>query len=186
MWLDLQKPVLLTKTAHFFATNLKAHQYTTKFHCQNKVVLGGLLLLAAFAHPTDDPYKWSGSLMELWWEGRGLSVTVKLHGIEWRLLLSLHYHFSWLSALCGPYQDLFHLFTFIRHLTAATLPLLSLPHTTILGSTLLKKLCKLAGKLFFLATWLGDSCIGKEMLYIEWKIGTRSFSHWRATPLLNN
>ena len=40
--------------------------YTIKFHCQNEVVLGGLLQLAAFLQPTDDPYEWPGSLMELW------------------------------------------------------------------------------------------------------------------------
>ena len=39
-------------------------------------------LLAAFSQPIGDPYEWSGSIMELWWEGRGLSVTVKLCGAE--------------------------------------------------------------------------------------------------------
>ena len=59
----------------FIATNTKTHQYTVKFHCQNEVVLGGLLVLAAFPQATDDPCKWSESLMELWWAGRGLCVT---------------------------------------------------------------------------------------------------------------
>ena len=67
---------------NFFATNTKTHQYTVKFHCQNKVVLGGLLLLAAFSQPIGNLYEWSGSIVELWWEGRGLSVTVKLGGAE--------------------------------------------------------------------------------------------------------
>jgi len=52
------------------------------FHCQNEEVMGGLLLLAASSQPIGDPYKRSGSIMELWWEGRGLSVTVKLRGAE--------------------------------------------------------------------------------------------------------
>ena len=63
-----------------FLSQTKTHQYTIKFHCQNEVVLGGLLLLAAFSQPIGDPYKWSGSIMELQWEGRGL--TVKLRGAE--------------------------------------------------------------------------------------------------------
>ena len=66
----------------FFVTNTKTHQYTIKFHCQNEEVLGGLLLLAASFQPIGDLYGRSGSIMELWWEGRGLSVTVKLHGTE--------------------------------------------------------------------------------------------------------
>jgi len=83
MWLDLQKPVLSPMTgSSIFATNTKIHQYTIKFHCQNEVVLGGLLLLAAFLQPIGDPYEWSGSLMEFWWEGRGLAVTEKLCGAE--------------------------------------------------------------------------------------------------------
>jgi len=45
-------------------------------------VLGGLLLLDAFPQPIGDPFEQSGSIMELWWEGRGLSVTVKLRGAE--------------------------------------------------------------------------------------------------------
>jgi len=53
-----------------------------KFYCQNEEILGGLLLLAASSQPIGDPYKWSGSIMELWWKGRGLIVTVKLHGAE--------------------------------------------------------------------------------------------------------
>jgi len=69
---------------NFFFANTKTHQYTIKFHCQNEEVLGGLLLLllAAFSQPIHDPYEWSGCIMELWWEGRGLSVTVKLYGAE--------------------------------------------------------------------------------------------------------
>ena len=57
-------------------------QYIIKFHCQNEEVLGGLLLLAAFPQPIGNPYEQSGSIMELWWEGRGLSATVKLRGTE--------------------------------------------------------------------------------------------------------
>jgi len=45
------------------------HQYTIKFHCQTEVALGGLFLLAAFPQPISVPYEWSGSIMELWWEG---------------------------------------------------------------------------------------------------------------------
>ena len=107
----------------------KTHKYTStiKFHCQNKVLLGGLLLLTAFLQPGNDPYEWSGSFMELWWESRGLCVTVKLRGVEWRSLLSLHYHFSWLSALCGPYRGLFHLFTFIWHFFMNLLPTIRPP-----------------------------------------------------------
>jgi len=71
----------MTGSLIFFVTN-KTHQYTIKFYCQNAEVLGGLLLLAAFPQPIADPYKWSGSIMELWWEGRGLSVTVKPRGAE--------------------------------------------------------------------------------------------------------
>ena len=63
-------------------TNTKTHQYTIKFHWQNEVTLGGLLLPAAFSQPIGDPYEWSGPIMELWWEGRGLSVTIKLRGAE--------------------------------------------------------------------------------------------------------
>ena len=62
--------------------NTKTHQYTIKFHCQNEEVLGGLLLLAASSQPIGDPYEWSGFIMELWLEGRGLNVTVKLCGDE--------------------------------------------------------------------------------------------------------
>ena len=80
----------------FSATNTKTHQYTIKFHCQNSVDLSGLLLLAAFSKPNGNLYEWSESLMKLWWEGRGLCVTVKLRGAEWRPLLSLSHHFSWL------------------------------------------------------------------------------------------
>jgi len=65
-----------------FFTNTKAHQYTIKLHCQNEEVLGGLLLLTALIQPIGDPYEQSGCIMELWWEGRGLSVTVKLRGAE--------------------------------------------------------------------------------------------------------
>ena len=67
---------------NFFVTNTKTHQYTIKFHCQNEEVLGGLLLLATSSQPIGDPYERSGSIMELWWGGRGLSVTVKLRGAE--------------------------------------------------------------------------------------------------------
>ena len=66
----------------FFVTNTKIHQYTIKFHCQNEEVLGDLLLLAASFQPIGDPYERSRCIMELWWEGRGLSVTVKLRGAE--------------------------------------------------------------------------------------------------------
>ena len=66
----------------FFVTNTKTHPYTIKFHCQNEEVLGGLLLLPASSQPVGDPYERSESIMELWWEGRGLSVTVKLRGAE--------------------------------------------------------------------------------------------------------
>jgi len=114
--------------------------YTIKFHCQNEVVFGGLLLLAAFSQPIGNPYEWSGSIMEL---GRGLSVTLKHCGVEQRPLLSLHYHFSWLSALCGPYQGLFHPFTFIWHFSWIACPpsgppLLNSPDTTISGPTSVK------------------------------------------------
>jgi len=44
--------------------------------------LGGLLLLAASSQPIGDLYQRSGSIMELWWEDRGLSVTVKLRSAE--------------------------------------------------------------------------------------------------------
>ena len=58
-----------------FLSQAQTHQCTIKFHCQNEEVLGGLLLLVAFSQPIGDPYKWSGSIVELWWEGRGLSDT---------------------------------------------------------------------------------------------------------------
>ena len=65
-----------------FCLNTKTHKYTIKFRCQNVVVLGGLLLLAAFSQPIGNPYEWSGSIMEFLWEGRELSVTLKLRGAE--------------------------------------------------------------------------------------------------------
>ena len=123
MQLDLHKLVISPMTgSSILCTNTKTHKYTIKFHCQNKIVLGGLLLLTAFLQPTDNPYEWWGSLMELWWEGRGLCVIAKLRGVEWRSLLSLHYHFSWLPALGCPYWGLFHLFTFIWHFFMNPLP----------------------------------------------------------------
>jgi len=70
------------REVQFFITNTKTHQYTIKFHCKIEEVLGGLLLLAASSQPIGDPYEQSGSIMELWWEGRGLRVTVKLYGAE--------------------------------------------------------------------------------------------------------
>ena len=57
-------------------------------------------------------------------------VTVKLCGTEWRSLLSLHYHFNWLWALCGPYQDLFHLCLTFFHESLPTI----WPPTTYLFS----------------------------------------------------
>jgi len=137
-----------------FCHKHKTHQYTIKFHW---VVLSGLFLLAAFPYPIGDLYEWSGSLMKLWWEGRGLCVTAKLCCVEWRSLLSLTCHFSWLWALCGPYQDLFHLFTFVWHFFINTLLAIGSPCSAIvelawyfqLGANFGEKLSKLAGKLFF-------------------------------------
>ena len=54
----------------------------SSFTANIEVALSGLLLLAAFSQPIGDPYEWPGFIMELWWEGRRLSVTVKLHGAE--------------------------------------------------------------------------------------------------------
>jgi len=65
-----------------FLSQTQTHQYTIKFHCRNEEVLGGLLLLAASSQPISDPYERSGFIMDLWWEGRGLNVTLKLRGAE--------------------------------------------------------------------------------------------------------
>ena len=148
----------------FFAINKRYINTLTIFTAKLKYCsLGGLLLLAVFLQPYDGPYEWSGSLMELWWEGRGLCVTVKFSGIELGPLLSLHYHFSWLWTLCGPYQGLFHLFIFIWHFFMNPLPAIcpppthrppNSPDTTILGQKLVKKLL---WETCSLATWLEDS-----------------------------
>ena len=68
-------------------TDLIAHDMKFTFfchkpYCQNEEVLGGLLLLAVSSQPIGDLYERSGSIMELWWEGRELSVTIKLRGVE--------------------------------------------------------------------------------------------------------
>jgi len=77
------KPVLSPMTGSLiFCLKHKDTSIHYQVYCQNEEVLGGLLLLAAFSQPIGDPYERSGSIMELWWEGRGLSVTVKLHGAE--------------------------------------------------------------------------------------------------------
>jgi len=81
-WICKNRSYCPWQEVQFFATNTKTHQYTFKFHCQNEEVMGGLLLLAASSQPIGDPYEQSGFIMELWWEGRGLSVTVKLRGTE--------------------------------------------------------------------------------------------------------
>ena len=159
------------KEVQFFATNTKTHQCTIKFHCQNEVVLGGLLLLAAFLQPTDNPYEGSGSLMELWWEGRELCVTVKLHGVELRPLLSLHNHFCYLSALCGPYQGLFHLHLtfFMNPLTVICPchpPINELAWYYHLGANLCEKNYVNWWKTCFLANWLEDSFKSRKLLYI--------------------
>jgi len=39
-------------------------------------------MLAAFSQPIGNLYEWFGCLMELWQEGRGLGVTVKLRSAE--------------------------------------------------------------------------------------------------------
>ena len=90
-----------------FATNTKTHQYAIKFHCHSLQwsALAGCFFLSH--------WQWvvwilDGALVKGW----GLCATVELRGIEWRPQLSLNYHFSWLWSLCGPYQGLFHLFTF--------------------------------------------------------------------------
>ena len=114
--------------------------YTIKFHCQNEVVFGGLLLLAAFSQPIGNLYEWLGSIMQL---GSGICVTLMDRAVAQRSWLSRHYHFSWLSALCGPYQGLFHPFTFIWHFSWIACPpsgppLLNSPDTTISGPTSVK------------------------------------------------
>jgi len=115
-------------------THAKIHQYTIKFHYQNEAAMSGLVLLAAFSQHTGDPYKQSWSLMELWWTGRGLCVTVQLHGAGWKLLLFLDNNFGKFSTLYDPWLGLFHSFTLLRHfkshsfsccLAATTHPLLS-------------------------------------------------------------
>ena len=84
------------------------------FHCQNEVILGGLLLLAAFSQPIGDPYEWSGSIMELWCEGRGLIVTVKLHDAVCCLLAIILAGYEPCVAhinvyfTCSPSSDIFH------------------------------------------------------------------------------
>jgi len=62
--MDLQKPVLspMMGSSTFFP-QAQTHQYAIKF--QNKVALGGLLLLGAFpSQLMIHMYKWSGSLVE--------------------------------------------------------------------------------------------------------------------------
>jgi len=56
--------------------------FTAKMKKSWVVCFCWLLLLAASSQPIGDPYERSGSIMELWWEGRGLSVFAKLHGAE--------------------------------------------------------------------------------------------------------
>jgi len=164
MWLDLQKLALLPMTgSSFFAINKRYINTLTIFTAKLKYCsLGGLLLLAVFLQPYDGPYEWSGSLMELWWEGRGLCVTVKFSGIELGPLLSLHYHFSWLWTLCGPYQGLFHLFIFIWHFfmnplpaicPLTSLPLLSSPYATIWEPTSEKNYLKWQETCFLVRGW---------------------------------
>jgi len=139
---------------NFFVTNTKTHQYTINFHCQNEV-LGGLLLLAATSQPIGNPYEQSGSIMELWWEGRALSVTVHVLNKDLCCLLAIilagyepcvahiKVYFTYL-----PSSDIF----FINPLPAihlpASLPLLSSPNTTIWEPTLVEKLSKMSGNLF--------------------------------------
>ena len=65
-----------------FLSQTRRHINTLSSHCQNEEVLDGLLLLAASSQPISDLYERSGSIMELWWEGIGLSVTVQLSGAE--------------------------------------------------------------------------------------------------------
>ena len=154
-WICKSRSYRLWQEVQFFVTNTKTYQYTIKFHCQHKVVLGGLLLLATFLQPIGDLYEWSGSLMEFCWEGGGLIVIVKFCGAKWRPLLSFSLHFSWLRLLWGPYQGIFCLFTLVWHFFKKFCPLSGLPPTVELtwyyhlGAHLGKKnLCQFAGDLF--------------------------------------
>ena len=149
--LDLQKLVLLPLTrSSIFWHKLK----DTSIHYQASPLKWSSLGRSAAG--CFSPAYWQ--LIQVVWvlDGALVRVTVKLCVVGWRPLLSLHYHFSWLSALCGPYQGLFHLFTFVWHFSwipcppsgpPAILPLLSLPDIIISGPTLVK----IGGKLFF---WL--------------------------------
>jgi len=128
----------LWQEVQFFVTNTKTHQYTIKYQKWSSLGWPALPGCFSLAMIIGDPYEWSGSLMELWWEGRGLCVTVKLRGVEWRPLLFLNYHFSWLWALLMSISPLHLLPTIHLPPFPTTLPLLSSPDTTILGPTLVK------------------------------------------------
>ena len=160
--------------------------YAIKFHCQNEVVFGGLLLLAAFLqHMTIctsglGPWWSSGEKVETVCDFKALwcwtktSAVSSLPGYQ-PCVAHIKFYFT-----PSPSSDIFHE-SFAHHLAPTTLPLLNSPDTTVSGPTSVSYLnwwenC-------FLATWLEDGFKGKELLYYVWKIGTCSFSHWRATTL---
>ena len=148
------------------------------------------LLLAAFFQPIGNPYKWSGFLIEFWWESRGLYVTVKLCGVERRPLLSLSHHLTGYDSCVAhikvyftssPLSDIFHE-SLACHL--ATLhPLIielawyyHLEPTSVKNYLIWRETC-------FLSNWLENGFKRKELLYNVWKFYTHSFSHWWATTL---
>jgi len=63
-----------------FHTNTKLHECTIRFQCQTWPVKAGLLLLAAYSWPSDDPYQQSGVFMALWEASGELCVLVKSRG----------------------------------------------------------------------------------------------------------
>ena len=58
------------------------HEWTKKFHIQNKLHLSGLLLLAAFLKHSGDVYERSVVQMEAWLVLGWLWVAAQLCGVE--------------------------------------------------------------------------------------------------------
>ena len=179
MWLDLQELVLLpmTESSIFFAIP----ETYVSIHYQ--VSLPKWISLELFASAgCFSPANWlSMSGLGPWWSS---GKKVEDCDVEWRPLLSLSHHFSWLWALCGPYQGLFHYFTFVRHYSWIPFPAiwplppshcLSSPDTTIWEPTFVKNYLNW-WETYFLSTWLEDGFRGKELLHNVWKFCTCSFS----------
>jgi len=65
-----------------FIKNRMVHEWTNKFHIQNKLHLSGLLLLADFLKHSGDLYERSGVQMEAWPVLEWLWVAAQLCGVE--------------------------------------------------------------------------------------------------------